>query len=154
MNIFYLSRDLKKCAEFHCDKHLVKQILETAQLLSTAHHLLGSRFAKKVYKPTHINHPCSVWVRSSGENYEWTYKFFLELCEEYTNRYRRIHACEKLKKYLKNNPCKAGEITKRPQCMPEEYKNKNIVTAYRNYYLGEKMGFAKWKNKIPSWVKV
>ncbi|MCW8965099.1 MAG: pyrimidine dimer DNA glycosylase/endonuclease V [Candidatus Pacearchaeota archaeon] len=154
MNIFYLSSNLNKCVEYHCDKHLVKQILETAQLLSTAHHILESRFAKKVYKPTHINHPCSVWVRSSSDNYEWTYKFFCKLCEEYIFRYDRVHACEKLKKFLKNNPCKRGKITKRPQCMPEEYKDKNIVKAYRNYYLGEKMEFAAWKNKIPHWVKI
>jgi len=53
MNIFYLSRDPVLCAEMHCDKHVVKMILETAQLLSTAHHMLGSNAP---YKVTHKNH--------------------------------------------------------------------------------------------------
>lgn len=59
MNIFYLSRDPVLCAEMHCDKHVVKMILETAQLLSTAHWELGSTAP---YKPTHKNHPLALQV--------------------------------------------------------------------------------------------
>jgi hypothetical protein len=36
--------------------------------------------------------------------------------------------------------------------MPDEYKNKCSVTAYRSYYNGEKAYFAKWsKRETPSW---
>lgn len=40
MNIFYLSHDVNECAMWHVDKHVVKMILETCQLLSTAHRLV------------------------------------------------------------------------------------------------------------------
>jgi hypothetical protein len=36
MNIFVLSRCPRAAARLHCDKHVVKMILETAQLLYTA----------------------------------------------------------------------------------------------------------------------
>jgi hypothetical protein len=41
MNIFYLSEDITKCAEYHVDKHIVKMPLETAQLLCTVHWVSG-----------------------------------------------------------------------------------------------------------------
>jgi len=154
MNIFYLSKNPSKCAEFHCDKHVVKLILEIAQMLSTAHHMENSKYKSKVYKPTHVNHPCTKWVRESKENYAWTYKFFLALCKEYTKRYKRKHVAENLKRYLEHNPCKQKGMTTRPQCMPDKYKSKNPIIAYRNYYIGEKMRFAKWNHgKLPFWVR-
>ena len=35
----------------------------------------------------------------------------------------------------------------------DEYKYKNYVTAYRNYYQGEKKYFAKWEKgrSVPKW---
>lgn len=60
MNIFYLDKDPKLCAQYHCDKHVVKMILESAQLLCTA---VNEAAGKEVapYKSTHVNHPCSIW---------------------------------------------------------------------------------------------
>ena len=87
MNIFYLDKDPKKCAEMHCDKHVVKMILEYAQLLSTAHRVLdGNEWADHVglYKATHKNHPSAIWARESAGNYFWLNKLFQELCKEYT----------------------------------------------------------------------
>ena len=37
MNIFYLSECPVESAQAHCDKHVVKRILESAQMLCTAH---------------------------------------------------------------------------------------------------------------------
>ena len=52
MNIFYLHENPEICAEYHCDKHVVKMILETAQMLSTAHRIidgeLGAKFLKHI----------------------------------------------------------------------------------------------------------
>ena len=40
MNIFYLSKNWKRAAGMHCDKHCVKMLVEYAQLLSTAHRVV------------------------------------------------------------------------------------------------------------------
>lgn len=38
INIFYLDRDIERVVQFHCDSHVVKMCLETAQILCTALH--------------------------------------------------------------------------------------------------------------------
>ena len=82
MNIFFLDKFTMKAVKDYCDKHVVKMILETAQLLSTAHHELGSSMAPHVYKSTHKNHPSAVWVRSGFGQYAWTYSLLCELLKE------------------------------------------------------------------------
>ena len=122
MNIFYTDRNPKKCAMDHIDKHVIKQILEYSQLLSTAHRILdgvetieqkyvdGSlparwRNVKRwklpdnrdnlLYSATHVNHPSAVWVRQSVGNFTWL-SFLLDcLCKEYTYRYGKVHKCER-----------------------------------------------------------
>ena len=112
MNIFYLHKDPDICATYHCDKHVLKMIIEYAQLLSTAHRLLDgveSRGSSKsgktqvrvwtldykrdtlIYKASHVNHPSNIWVRSSSEHYMWLWKLWHYLCVEYTNRYGKVH---------------------------------------------------------------
>ena len=89
MNIFLLSWILKNCAIYHCDKHVIKQILETTQLLGTTHHMVNSVLAEKymaegkIYKKTHYNHPLAIWVRECRENYIWLCHLGLALCKEY-----------------------------------------------------------------------
>ena len=44
-------------------------------------------------------------------------------------------------------------FTDPPQCMPDQYKSDCTVSAYRDYYLGEKMDIAKWAHsESPTWV--
>ena len=69
MNIFYLHEDPKKAAEYQYNKHVVKMILESAQMLCTAHHLLDGPDADVPYKIAHKNHPSTVWARQSSQNY-------------------------------------------------------------------------------------
>ena len=72
MNIFYLDSDPYVAAKMHCDKHVVKMILESAQMLSTAHRVLdGDEYADErgLYKMAHKNHPSTIWVRTSTDNY-------------------------------------------------------------------------------------
>jgi hypothetical protein len=88
MNIFYLHRDVWQCAKMHCDVHVNKMILESAQLLSTAHHELGSTAP---YKTTHKNHPSAVWARSGRYQYQWLYRLLEALSDEYTFRYGKVH---------------------------------------------------------------
>lgn len=91
MNIFVLDRDVKKCAIYHNDKHVVKMILESAQLLCGVHHMTESNINDIPYKLSHKNHPCSIWAREDISNYLWLCELGLELCKEYTYRYGRRH---------------------------------------------------------------
>jgi hypothetical protein len=151
MNIFFLDFDTKKCAEYHCDKHVVKMILETAQLLCSTHWVIGS---EAPYKLSHKNHPCSIWVRESLSNYLYLCDLGLELCKEYTYRYGKRHKSQDVIEWcLTNKPnISDTEFTEPPKAMPDEYKVNNVVESYRNYYIGAKKDFAKWKNRnIPEW---
>ena len=159
MNIFYLHNNPEICAAYHCDKHVVKMILEYAQLLSTAHHELDGVPAIECYKSTHKNHPSAVWVRSSIKHYRWAYELFASLCKEYTHRYGKVHKTEqKLLQALKELPKNIPDVawTQPPQCMPDQYKQhpNRAVQAYRDYIVGEKISFAtKYTNReAPSWI--
>mgnify|MGYP001259213934 CR=1 FL=1 len=151
MNIFYLDRNIKKCAEYHCDKHVVKMILEYTQLLCSALWMNG---IEAPYKLTHKNHPCAKWVRNSSKNYDYLIKLLLNLHQQYFKRYNKIHKSFFYFEFLDifRPKLKNKNFIDPPQCMPKEYKNKDTVLAYRNYYLGDKMRFAKWKNKKPNWI--
>ena len=165
MNIFRLHDDPEIAAQMHCDKHVVKMILESAQMLSTAHRVLdGDDYANEnnLYKATHKNHPSNVWVRESSHNYSWLWLLFAELLVEYKKRYNKVHACSKLQSILFSEPRSLmyePQHTKKqktllPQCMPDQYKVEgDPVTAYRNYYKGEKAYFAKWAKgtAAPTW---
>ena len=157
MNIFYLDESPVTAARMHCDKHCVKMILETAQLLCTAHRVIdGDSWADDVglYKVTHQNHPSAVWVRESSANYYWALGLLSELCREYTRRYGKDHKTAAMLRFLAVPPMhiNTGMLTPIPQCMPDEYKAESPVTAYRNYYNGAKARFAKWKNtEVPQW---
>ena len=134
MNIFYLAHNPTDCAKLHCNKHVVKMILETAQLLSTAHHERGSTAP---YKSTHRNHPSAVWVRSGVKQYRWAYRLLEALSDEYTNRYGKVHKTwERCSEALSEPPTAIEDIdwSEPPQCMPEECKHKSTVIAYRRYY--------------------
>ena len=134
-------------------------LLETSQLLCTAHRELDDNsFADDagLYKVAHKNHPSAKWVRESRSNYRWTYALLVALCEEYTLRYNKTHKTQKLGIVGSLHRCPdnlpVGYFTAPPQCMPPEFHCDNPVKAYRDYYLGKKMGFAVWKLKTPDWV--
>ena len=160
MNIFVLDWDVKKCAQYHNDKHVVKMILETAQLLCGVHHMTdqdNDQANDQVpYKLSHKNHPCSIWARESLTNYLWLCELGLELCEEYTYRYGKRHkSLDVIEWCIENKPNIVDKgFTEPAKAMPEEYKVKSVVESYRNYYRGEKASFSKWKNRdIPLWFE-
>jgi len=154
MNIFVLDWDVKKCAMYHNDKHVVKMILETAQLLCGVHHMTESPTENVPYKLSHKNHPCSIWARESITNYLWLCELGLELCYEYTHRYGKRHKSQDVIEWCIENKPNLPEkgFTEPAKAMPEEYKVKSVVESYRNYYRGEKASFSKWKNRqTPQW---
>ena len=176
MNIFYLEHDVTNCAKMHVDKHCVKMILEYAQLLSTAHRALDgiqsigvSKTGRKqtryvlsdsressLYSATHINHPSAIWVRQSCANYDWLFKMFVALMNEYTHRYGKVHACNRLIEDLSHAPknISEGSFTQPTPAMPEQYKVfGDSIKSYKNYYLGDKKRMFSWKRReVPSWA--
>ena len=158
MNIFYFDECPTISAEAQPDKMLVKMPLETAQMLCTAHRVLdGDEYADAngLYKEAYKNHPCTIWTRESSSNYSWLYQHFLALGLEYEHRYGRKHASVvKLEEPLSKMPDNITHTSLTPlaQAMPEEYKNEDAITAYRDYCINEKH-YAKWeRNRTkPTW---
>tara|TARA_Y100000588_G_scaffold334901_1_gene374676 strand:+ start:252 stop:713 length:462 start_codon:yes stop_codon:yes gene_type:complete len=152
MNIFVLDYNLEKCAQYHCDRHVVKMILESAQMLSTALRMNG---IVKGYRPTHINHPCTVWTRRSLSNWKWLRNLAKHLNSEYRFRFRKVtnHVSWNLISSLPDPPIEDIGLTKFAQVMPSIYKSVDTVTAYRKFYLGEKMKILSWTGReTPGWV--
>ena len=150
MNIFVLHKHPRTAARMQCDQHVVKMTLESAQMLSTVINELGGQGP---YKPTHVNHPCSVWARESLGNFLWLYDHGLSLAREYTRRYKKVHksqlAIEACLAALDTVPLYNLERTPHPLCMPDQYKCDDVTEAYRAFYIGEKASFAKWNRHSP-----
>ena len=135
MNIFYISPNPVRAAQMQCDKHVVKMILESAQMLCTAHHEYGNHDVP--YKVAHRNHPSTIWARSGAKQYKWLYRHFQALSDEYTDRYGKVHlSWEKCAQALSEPPMGIPDIewTDPPQCMPDECKRASSREAYRVYY--------------------
>jgi len=155
MNIFVLDVKQNLAAQYHVDKHIVKMPLETAQLLCTAHHLspVGSNIVP--YKPTHLNHPCTLWTCKSQSNYLWLCELGLELCYEYSHRYRKIHKCQAIIHWCFCNMPSIPNIGLTPfvQALPNDLKGPDPVVAYRQYYCRDKKHIFSWKNReVPEWI--
>ena len=180
MNIFYLDPDPIICAQEHNDKHVVKMLVEYAQLMSTAHRVIdgtmwygrtinGRRISRyfledgemndALYKASHINHPSNIWVRSSAENYEWIYSMWAELSNEYTHRYGKLHKsfsdlglCRLIPPTNINYTVPFTEPPPAMKAFPECIVKDNSVQSYRNYYWEAKKDFSKWtKRDKPEW---
>lgn len=155
MNIFILNEDPKLAARDQCNKHVVKMIVESAQILCTALSLNGVDSSHLPYKPTHIRHPSTIWAASSPANMTWLWTHAIELCEEYTRRYGRIHKTQ----YVLENTgwlitrSDWREHTQFVQALPDKWKNEDPVVAYKCYYIAEKSDFAKWAPRAipPTW---
>ena len=139
MNIFYLDKCPKKAAELQYNKHVVKMILESAQMLCATHHVIGNP-NDSPYRLAHKNHPSTIWVRENSLHYDWLYFHMRALGLEYTKRYGKEHMsitkCRHLHVHPENIPHEP--FMQPPQCMPDEYKDKCSIKAYWNYYIGEK----------------
>ena len=150
MNIFYLHEDPKLAASYVYDKHKVKMILESAQMLCTAHHVYGNG-NNVPYKQAHLNHPSTIWTRENTHHYYWLYLHMLALGDEYTKRYGKHHlSITKCAEPLLRPPSGMPTIkfVQPPQCMPDEYKTDSSVHAYWNYYIKEKHTICN-KNETP-----
>ena len=179
MNIFVLDKIAKVAAREHCDKHVVKMIVESGQMLSTAHRILdgtetirpsksGKRMVKYwemdneydenlLYKAVHMKHPCTIWTMESSENYFWHWDLFNSLCDEYIYRYKRVHKTDELLRGRLLRPPEnipQGPMTEFRQAMFEHCKDPDPVKAYRAYY-HEKPFKMVWTNRpTPTWYNL
>ncbi len=163
MNIFFLDKTPELSAKMLCDKHIPKMLLETAQMLSTAYQeMFGEdKYTKDLYKIAYPNHPMTKWVSEHSKNFDWTLLLGCMISKEYTFRFKKYHKSDAIITTLcfavEDNSFTGygmeGDMTTPPQCMPDKYKDNDYVTAYRNYYKGEKEYFAKWEKgrKQPEW---
>ncbi|MBL4246527.1 hypothetical protein H8F16_05370 [Vibrio fluvialis] len=153
MNIFILDDDIKLCAQYHCDQHVVKMILESVQLLCTA---LNKKGFETPYKSTHVKHPCVLWVEESYDNFLWLTELVRELNTEYKFRYDKSvdHKSMAVLELIQQHTYPSIGLTEFAQAMPDEYKIRgDAVSAYRRFYLAEKMVFARWtKRELPAWL--
>jgi hypothetical protein len=153
MNIFILDKDIEQCAQYHCDQHVVKMTLESVQMLCTA---LNKKGFTTPYKSTHIKHPCVLWVEESYENFVWLKNLAFELDTEYRFRFEKDsdHKSISVLNEISNFEYEARGLTEFAQAMPDKYKiTGNAVKAYRQFYVGEKMKFARWTNRnVPEWA--
>ena len=157
MNIFALDNDPRIAAQYHTDKHVIKMILESAQLMAGALWecgYSGEAAPRNLYKPTHMNHPCALWARESLSNWFWLRRLLTNLNSEYVYRYNNgNHASYVIAKQWPNPLIPEYGLRPFAQCMPDEYRNEDPVAAYRAYYLGAKVQGATWKVRgAPAWV--
>tara|TARA_B100000780_G_scaffold195638_1_gene138051 strand:+ start:5989 stop:6543 length:555 start_codon:yes stop_codon:yes gene_type:complete len=179
MNIFILDNDPVKAAQLQCDKHVVKMIVESAQMLSTVHRMVDGFMERRpsksgsmiqcfnltderediLYKACHFNHPSTVWTRENSENYDWHYKHFVALCDEYTYRYGKVHMTDtKLRHILRHSPKNIPHTTEKtpfklamgsnPECISED-----AVASYQKFYKTKQDRFKMvWtKRQQPEW---
>jgi len=178
MNIFILDNDPVIAAQEQCDKHVVKMIVESAQMLSTVHRMLDGVMERRpsnsgamlqywklndqreniLYKACHFSHPSTVWTRESKANYQWHYKHFIALCDEYTYRYGKVHSTDtKLRIALQQIPTNIPEkhmtpfklaMGSNPECILED-----AVESYRRFYETKQKRFTMvWtKRPVPKW---
>jgi len=147
MNIFHLHTDPKICAEYHCDKHVVKMILETAQMLSTAYRRnFGDN--DDLYKTAYPKHPMTIWVGDSGANFFWSLQLLDQLLYQYTLRYNKVHKTIKISNLLHGKHKLWHKwktpMTDPPLCMPDDCKRDCYIFSYRKYYKEYKSHFAKY----------
>ena len=156
MNIFVTSNCPRISAQALDNKRVVKMVLETAQLLSTAIFINSGITYDNIYKPTHIKHPCTVWTALTLGNWDWVFQHFVALCEEYGFRYNKQHASEKILPYLlkhrtdiKNGAITAFANCTRSETMQIDFKHiKDTCEAYKKYLI------AKWDHdkSSPKWI--
>jgi hypothetical protein len=164
MNIFCLSECPIQSAKWLVDRHTIKMVLESAQMLANCftEEQLEVPDCPKTKKGTsrkhsYYNHPCSIWVRQSKENMQWLINHALAIEQERVERYQTpehfsipfIHWCQK---NILLSPIPSGDMTKFALAMPDEYKTDNSVESYRNYYKHGKSHLHSWKQNKPDWI--
>lgn len=172
MNIFLLDKNPRLAAQYHCDKHVVKMITETAQIISTVLRSTGKYKNSFLYKPTHQHHPCVKFITPglhplANLHLSWLNRLLDNLLDEYDYRFekhenfitaRNIHilTAKHLALYCPEVLAFPTEPdwANWPLAMPDEFKTSDPVLSYQLYYIYDKKHLHKWtKRGIPRWLK-
>lgn len=153
MNIFVLDTNPRLAAQMQCDKHVVKMVLESAQILST---VMQEKYPSDVwYRSTHKNHPCVKWASGSYSNFMWLLAHGWGLADEYAHRYGKKHKSIKIFTEIRSSNIDVYELfdakTQTPfvLAMPDDCKLDDPVASYRLYYKKYKAGIATWNKNRP-----
>ena len=165
MNIFILDESPEVSAQHHCDKHVVKMHVEGVQMLVSVLDRWGINHAVTtkrgtIHKGGYHNHPCTRWAGDDYHNFLWLLEYTEALVHEHTYRYgthpvsgdqvMQIQAVRpKLHAAMINAGCDTG-LTPFAQAMPDEFKDFDAVSAYRNYYITEKHPICAWDKSRPA----
>lgn len=159
MNLFILDENISKSVEYHCDKHVVKMPLETAQMISFAYYHQQKKpdVDLMAFSKTHDKHPCSIWLQSSLTNFVYGCEFGIKLVEEYRFRYNSLKHERALQIFKKSLVClpeiEDFGLTPFALAMPEQFKSDSAVQSYRDYYCSEKIDLLNYtKRNLPKWV--
>jgi hypothetical protein len=156
MNIFYINTNPTQAAQELADDHIRKMQIESAQMCCTAHWETGN---EAPYKRAHKNHPSTIWTRQSIHHYRWLVQHGLEICNEFTKRYGKSHKTQAVLEWCRDNEPSIPDngFTPPPQCMPEQYQDNDTITAYRKFYIEDKIAIKKLNynklNNKPEWIK-
>ena len=180
MNRFIIDKEPEAIAQQLCDQHIIKMVLEEAQMLNTAVRLHAPEFAEEagLYKIAYKNHPCTQWARETRVNYRYAVRLMKAMNDEYMWRYpkrsdgtvntghasmRHFDALVEAEKYI---PDLSNFKTPHPQCFSGHDDCKTHeewpIRAYRAFYALDKMSFAKyekgrampeWMNPMPDWLE-
>lgn len=153
INIFILDEDKALSVVYHPDKHIVKMPVEGTQLLCSVLHKTGQA-RDWMYKPSHMNHPCSLWASKSLSNWLWLQDYVVLMGKEYTYRYNKYHKSAELAAVLDKPNIPDFGLTPFAKVVPEEFKNLPVIDAYRNYFIEYKRHLKKYTNRsVPCWWK-
>lgn len=162
MNVFYLDQDPILAAQAQCDAHVVKMILEAAQMLCTALHVTlaerGGAGDPVPYRMTHKNHPSAVWVRQDALHAMWLVDHARALGDEFTHRYGGQHKSIEVVNAVWPRIRKLvpfSRFVEPPLAMPDACKDPDAVRAYRNYYRVKRDSGMRWsytRRLPPVWL--
>lgn len=131
MNIFATDECPYASAQALDDKRINKMLTESVQMLSTATYIMNRpRWdelqswnedaphdgGKYVFKPTHANHPCNVWVRASMDNFLWLHRYAAILHILFQEKSQKKHRSAFCLSWIEGTALKLPYIGRTPFC--------------------------------------
>lgn len=167
MNLFVTSTDPVASAQALDDKRVGKMLMEANQLLSLSVHFhwkghyiesiedyVGEGMLCSAGR--HMNHPCTIWVRASQSNFDWTVRHAYALGHEWTYRFDAFHGSsvrtqfiERFRDCLPSGPLIPFQNSARNKGLDLDFTHLPVPLSYQEYLK------ARWPNdkRSPSWTK-
>ena len=107
MNIFATSQCPVTSAYNLPHSHVVSQVKEAMQLLSTAHRILDNNQDERLSRISHKDNRFTKWTMACTDNYMWLYRHAEALAEVYESRNGKAHAGVEKRLHLLSEPPRA-----------------------------------------------